>query len=171
MAKFRCTYSVSVILIFRARTTRRFELSVCCVFCKIIPGELAWSSSRERTTSARAPRPNRRCPSRCTSCCELSPASPDLVLRVLNPLSQGRKGKTCMRQIPIVGSSRDERQVPLVGGVGPGPGDAQHKHQQPGPSPSLMSMATAVRSPATPLRTTSMEGTCCRCYSVRLLVV
>ncbi|KXG29656.1 uncharacterized protein LOC110435012 [Sorghum bicolor] len=83
----------------------------------------------------------------------------------------GRKGKTCMRQIPIVGSSRDERQVPLVGGVGPGPGDAQHKHQQPGPSPSLMSMATAVRSPATPLRTTSMEGTCCRCYSVRLLVV
>ncbi|OQU92439.1 hypothetical protein SORBI_3001G344150 [Sorghum bicolor] len=81
----------------------------------------------------------------------------------------GRKGKTCMRQIPIVGSSRDERQVPLVGSVGTGPGDAQHKHQQP--SPSLMSMATAVRSHAMPPRTTSMEGTCCRCCSVRLLVV
>jgi len=27
-------------LALRACTTRRFELSVCCVFCKIIPGEL-----------------------------------------------------------------------------------------------------------------------------------
>jgi|UPI00081AD587 hypothetical protein len=128
-----------------------------------------WRARDRAWSSSRAPRPNRRCPSCCTSCCELSPASPDLVLRVLNPLSQGRKGKTCMRQIPIVGSSRDERQVPLVGSVGTGPGDAQHKHQQP--SPSLMSMATAVRSHAMPPRTTSMEGTCCRCCSVRLLVV